>query len=253
MSGHNKWSSIKHRKGAQDAKRGKLFTKLIKEVTIAARMGGGDISGNPRLRRAVDEAKANNMPLDKLQRAIKKGTGELEGVDYEELQYEGVGPNGTLWIVQVVTDNRNRSAADIRKIFDKNGGQLGTSGSAAWAFDEKGLLILSAHAATEEQLFELAVGAGAEDLARDEDQWIITTPRDKLDEIREVLSNKGLEPQSASLQMIAKTPKIISGQDAETAINLAEALEDNDDVQSVASDFEIEDDAQSDAAGEELS
>ena len=176
MSGHNKWSTIKHRKGAQDAKRGKVFTKIIKEITVAARMGGGDASANPRLRRALDEARLNNMPADNVQRAIKKGTGELEGVQYEELLYEGVGPAGTLFLCEVMTDNRNRTAAELRKMFDKHGGQLGAAGSAAWAFDSKGLVTLPHTAATEEQLFEVAVGAGAEDVQGDGENWTITTP-----------------------------------------------------------------------------
>src|SRR5690606_30062025 len=175
MSGHNKWSTIKHRKGAQDARRSKIFTKLIKEITIAARLGGGDPDGNPRLRRAIDAARDANMPGDNLIRAIKKGTGELEGVVYEDILYEGVGPAGTLFVLEVMTDNRNRTAAEVRKIFDKHGGQLGASGSAAWAFEQKGVIRVDG-AASEEALFEAAVGAGADDVVREEEVWTVTTP-----------------------------------------------------------------------------
>lgn len=168
MAGHNKWSQIKHKKGAKDAKRSKVFTKLIKEITIAARLGGGDPDGNPRLRRAIDTARDANMPNDNITRAIKKGTGELEGVSYEEIIYEGVGPSGTLFLLEVTTDNRNRTAAEIRKIFDKHGGQLGATGSSAWAFAHKGVLHVD-RSADEEAVFEAAVSAGAEDVEDEED------------------------------------------------------------------------------------
>ena len=243
MSGHSKWSTIKRKKGAIDAARGRIWTKVLKEITIAARGGGGDPGGNPRLRRAIDLAKTNNVPSDNIARAIKKGTGELEGVSYEELTYEGVGPDGVLFVLDVVTDNRNRTAAEIRKVFDKHGGQLGSSGSAAWAFEEKGVIRLSAERATEEQLFEVAVGAGAEDLQRVSDQWVITTPRDDLDAVRAALERAGIEVGDARLEKIAKTPKTISGGSAETLMSLSEALEEHDDVQNVFSDFELSDDA----------
>ena len=242
MSGHNKWSTIKHRKGAQDAKRGKVFTKIIKELTIAARMGGGDPSGNPRLRRAIDLAKANNMPTDNLQRAIKKGTGELEGVEYEELLYEGVGPNGTLFLVEALTDNRNRTAPEIRKIFEKHGGQLGGSGSAAWAFDEKGVIRLSDASLSEEQVFEVAVGAGAEEVEH-QGQWVVTSDREALDTVRDGIESAGLEIESAQLAYIAKTPKVVQGREAEVLLNLFEALEDHDDVQKVHADFDLSEEA----------
>lgn len=243
MSGHSKWSTIKRKKGAIDAKRGKIFTKIIKEITVAARVGGGDPNANPRLRRAIDLAKANNMPADNIERAIKKGTGELEGVAYEELVYEGVGPDGALFIMDVVTDNRNRTAAEIRKIFDKHGGQLGPSGSAAWAFDEKGIIRLPAEAATEEQLFEIAVGAGAEDLQRVSDRWVVTTPRHALDAVRTALEDAGIRVDEGGLEQVAKTPKVVTGRNAEVLMNLVEALEDHDDVQNVYSDFELSDEA----------
>jgi len=243
MSGHNKWSSIKHRKGAQDAKKGKIFTKVIKEITVAARMGGADPSANSRLRHALDEARLANMPAENVTRAIKKGTGELEGVQYEELLYEGVGPGGTLILAEIMTDNRNRTAAEMRKLFDKHGGQLGAAGSAAWAFESKGLITLPADAATEEQLFEVAVGAGAEDVQSDGERWHITTPVEELEGVRTALVNAKVPVSSAELAKVPKTPKVISGREAEVGMNLVEALEDHDDVQKVFVDFEPSDEA----------
>jgi len=241
MSGHSKWSTIKHKKGAVDAKRGRIFTKVIKELTISARLGGGDASGNPRLRRALDLAKAANMPSDNVTRAIKKGTGELEGVSYEELTYEGVGPSGTLILCDVVTDNRNRTAPELRKIFDRGNGQLGAAGSALWAFDEKALFTLEAGAATEEQLFEVAVGAGAEDVELNGDEWTITAPKELLDVISNALSAAKISVLSASLAKIPKIKKIVSGHDCEVLMGLLDSLEDHDDVQKVYTDFEISD------------
>ena len=238
MSGHNKWSSIKHRKGAQDAKRGKIFTKIIKEITVSARMGGGDANANARLRRALDEARIANMPAENVSRAIKKGTGELEGVHYEELVYEGVGPSGVLVVCEVMTDNRNRTAAELRKLFDKHSGHLGAAGSALWAFDAKGLISLAQEAATEEQLFEVAVGAGAEDVQSDGEHWSILTPVENLEAVREALTRAKIEIGSALLAKLPKTPKTLSGADAATGMSLVEALEDHDDVQKVYTDFE---------------
>ncbi len=243
MSGHSKWSTIKHKKGAVDAKRGRIFTKVIKEITVAARMGGGDPTGNPRLRRALDLARSNNMPADNVARAIKKGTGELAGVHYEELLYEGVGPAGTLVMCEVVTDNRNRTAAEMRKIFDKHNGQLGAAGSAAWAFDTKGQISLDVAAATEEQLFEVAVGAGAEDVENDGESWWITTPPDALDAVRDALTTASIPIQNAELARVPKTPKVLSGREAEVGMSLVETLEDHDDVQKVHLDFEPSDEA----------
>jgi YebC/PmpR family DNA-binding regulatory protein len=243
MSGHNKWSSIKHRKGAQDAKRGKIFTKIIKEITMAARLGGGDPGANARLRKAVDDARAANMPADNVSRAIKKGTGELEGVTYEELLYEGVGPAGVLLLVEIMTDNRNRTAAEMRKIFEKHGGQLGAGGSAAWAFDPKGLITLPHAAASEEQLFEVAVGAGAEDVQGDGESWSIITAIESLNAVREALSAAKIEVTSADLVKLPKTPKTLGGAEAQAGMNLVEALEDHDDVQKVFTDFEPDSEA----------
>jgi YebC/PmpR family DNA-binding regulatory protein len=243
MSGHSKWSTIKRRKGAQDAKRGKIFTKIIKEVTIAARQGGGDPDGNPRLRRALDAARTANMPADNITRAIKKGTGELEGVQYEELVYEGIGPEGALFVCTVVTDNRNRTVAEVRKIFDKNAGQLGTSGTATWAFEEKGVIRVNLDAATEESLFEVAVGAGAENLEEGSEEWVITTARNELDAVRDAMEKSGIELSSAELEYIPNNPKVVEGNEAAKLIRLYEALDDHDDVQNVYSDFELSEEA----------
>lgn len=241
MSGHSKWSTIKRKKGALDAKRGQVFTKVIKELTVAARMGGGDPDGNSRLRRALDLAQLANMPKENVTRAIKKGTGELEGVNYEELVYEGVGPAGTLLLVDVMTDNRNRTAMEMRKIFDKHNGQLGSAGAAAWAFDDKGLITLPKSAATEEQLFEVAVGAGAEDVQAGDEEWFVTTARETLDSVRSALDKAKLTVTVAKLTKLPKTPKQVSGRDAEVIIDLVEVLEDHDDVQAVYTDFEPSD------------
>ena len=239
MSGHNRWSSIKHKKGAADAKRGKIFTKIIKEITVAARMGGGDPSGNPRLRHAIDEAKAANMPGDNVTRAIKKGTGELEGVSYEEITYEGVGPSGTLFLIETLTDNRNRTNPELKKIFERHNGQLGTSGSAAWAFDGKGLIYVPKESAEEEQLFEIAVGAGADNVEDVGDRWMITTERTALEEVRQAVQGAGINGATGQLSKLPKNKKVVEGREAEVLMNLVEALEDHDDVQKVYSDFEL--------------
>ncbi len=238
MSGHNRWSSIKHKKGAIDAKRGKIFTKIIKEITVAARLGGGDPTGNPRLRHAMDEARAANMPGDNITRAVKKGTGELEGVHYEELMYEGVGPSGVLILCEVMTDNRNRTAAELRKVFEKHHGTLGAAGSAAWAFDTKGLILLAGDAASEEQLFDVAVGAGAEDVQNDGERWHIITPLEVLEAVREALAQAKIEAASASPAKLPKLLKTVGGNEAQVLMNLVETLEDHDDIQKVYTDFE---------------
>ncbi len=243
MSGHSKWSTIKRKKGALDAKRGKIWTKIVKEITIAARLGGGDPGGNPRLRRALDAARAANMPAENLTRAVKKGTGELEGQAYEELVYEGVGPAGTLFILEIMTDNRNRTAAEIRRVFDKHGGSMGVSGSSTWAFAHKGVLRLPANAATEEQLFDVAVGAGAEDVQLHDDAWVVTTPREGLDDVRDALEGAKLTVLEGSLAFVPNTPKVVEGADAEKLVSLYEALDDHDDVQNVYADFELSQDA----------
>ena len=239
MSGHNRWSSIKHKKGAADAKRGKIFTKIIKEITVAARMGGGDPTGNPRLRHAIDEARGANMPADNVTRAIKKGTGELEGVSYEEITYEGVGPSGTLFLIEVLTDNRNRTNPELRKIFERHNGTLGTPGSAAWAFEAKGLVLVPKESADEEKLFEAAVGAGAENVEDAGDRWMVTTERHALEEVRQGIAQAGIAGGTAQLAHLPKNKKTVEGRDAEVLINLVEALEDHDDVQKVYSEFEL--------------
>jgi YebC/PmpR family DNA-binding regulatory protein len=243
MSGHSKWSTIKRRKGAQDAKRGKLFGKVIKEITVAARSGGGDPEGNARLRRAIDLARTVNMPADNVTRAIQKGTGELEGIQYEELLYEGVGPDGTLFLCEVVTDNRNRTIAEVRKVFDKNHGQIGSSGSALWAFEQKGVIRIDKDAVGEEKLFEVAVGAGAENMEQADDEWVVTTARGDLDTVRDAIDTAGITVREAALEYIPNNPKVVEGADATKLIQLYEALEDNDDVQNVFSDFELSEQA----------
>ena len=239
MSGHSKWATIKHKKGAIDAKRGKLFTKLIKELTVAARMGGGDPGGNPRLRKAIADAKGQSMPNDTIKRAVQRGTGEIEGAAYEEVLYEGTGPGGTLYLVEGMTDNRNRTVAEIRKIFEKNNGVLGGAATAGWAFDRRGILSIEKANATEDQLMDIAVGAGAEDYTDAGEEWQLTTPSDQLNVVLDALEKAKIPVKSSSLAYLPKNKKVLSGRDAEVAVNLAEALDDHDDVQNVFSDFEL--------------
>lgn len=241
MSGHSKWATIKHKKGALDAKRGKLFTKLIKELTVAARLGGGDPGGNPRLRKAIADAKAQSMPGDTIKNAIKRGTGEIEGVAYEEILYEGTGPSGTLFLIEATTDNRNRTVAEIRKIFEKNNGNLGGAGAAAWAFDRKGTIAIEKGAATEDQLMEVAVGAGAEDYSDDGEMWSVTTPPDQLNTVLEALEAAKVAVKASQLAFVPKTKKPVTGRDAEVLLNLADTLDDHDDVQNVYADFDVSD------------
>ncbi len=241
MSGHSKWATIKHKKGALDAKRGKLFTKLIKEITVAARIGGGDIGGNARLRKAIADAKSQSMPGDTIQRATKRGTGELEGAAYEEVVYEGTGPTGTLFLVEAMTDNRNRTVAEIRKVFEKHNGALGAAGTAGWAFQRKGILSLGKEV-TEDQLMEVAVAAGAEDYQDAGDEWHLTTPPEALGVVVEALEKAGIKPKSSSHASIPKIKKPLAGRDAEVALDLAEVLDDHDDVQNVYADFDISED-----------
>jgi YebC/PmpR family DNA-binding regulatory protein len=250
MSGHSKWATIKHKKGALDAKRGKAFTKLIKELTVAARMGGGDLAGNPRLRKAVSDAKAGSMPNDTITRAIKRGTGEIEGAAYEEVLYEGTGPSGTLFLVEGMTDNRNRTVAEIRKIFEKNNGVLGGAGTAGWAFDRKGSIHLEKKAATEDQLMEVAVGAGADDYSDIGEEWIVTTPPESLDVVQKALEAASVHTKTSALGYQPKNKKPVSGRDAEVCLNLADALDDHDDVQNVYADFDISDEELKRIAGE---
>jgi YebC/PmpR family DNA-binding regulatory protein len=241
MSGHSKWATIKQKKGALDAKRGKLFTKLIKEITVAARMGGGDPAGNPRLRKAIADSKGQSMPGDTITRAIKRGTGEIEGAAYEEVLYEGKGPGGTLYLVEGMTDNRNRTVAEIRKIFEKHNGVLGGGGAAGWAFEKKGTLQVARSAATEDQLMDVAVGAGAEDYGPSGDEWLVTCPPESLHAVLEALEKAKIAVIGSAIAYVPKTKKALTGREAEVALNLAEALDDHDDVQNVYADFDISD------------
>ena len=240
MSGHSKWHTIKHKKGATDAKRGKLFTRLIKEITVAARAGGGDIEGNPRLRKVVGDAKASNMPNDTIDRAIKRGTGELEGVSYEEITYEGYGPSGVAVMVETVTDNRNRTVAELRHMFSKNGGNLGESGSVGWMFDRKGYIVVAKSAKPEDELFELVTEAGAEDLRDDEDNFEIITAPDDFNQVNEAVVKAGIEPEVAEIENIPQNYIKLEGNDAKLMLKLMEALEDHDDVQKVSANFDMD-------------
>jgi YebC/PmpR family DNA-binding regulatory protein len=241
MSGHSKWATIKRKKGALDAKRGKLFTKLIKEITVAARMGGGDPNGNPRLRKAVNDARGQAMPNDTIKRAIQRGTGEIAGEAYEEILYEGTGPGGTLFLVEAMTDNRNRTVAEIRKMFEKNNGQLSSSGSAQWAFERKGVIALAKDAATEDQLMEIAVGAGADDYTDQGEEWQVLTATDVLDAVVKALEDAKIPVKSSAAAFVPKAKKQVAGRDAEVCLNLADTLDDHDDVQNVYADFDISD------------
>ncbi len=239
MSGHSKWATTKRKKAAIDAKRGKLFTKIIKEITIAAREGGGDPNGNPRLRLAVDNAKASNMPQDNIERAIKKATGELEGVTYHELMYEGYAPGGIAVLVEVATDNKNRTVAEVRHLFSKSGGSMGESGSVAWMFSKKGVITLPKQGKTEDEIMEIILEAGAEDLQTEDEFFEIQAPIDAFENVRKALSDKGLAMENASLQWVAQNFISVAGEDAEKVVNLIEALEDCDDVQNVYSNADI--------------
>jgi YebC/PmpR family DNA-binding regulatory protein len=233
MSGHSKWATTKRKKAAIDAKRGKIFTKLIKEITIAAREGGGDPVGNPRLRLAVDNAKAANMPADNIDRAIKKATGELEGVTFHELTYEGYAPAGVAVLVEVATDNKNRTVAEVRHLFSKSGGSMGEAGSVAWMFDRKGVITLPKEDKSEDELMELSLEAGADDLQVEEDAYIIQTSIESFEPVRKTLVDQNLTIENASLQWIARNLVPVKGDDAEKVAKLLENLEDNDDVQNV--------------------
>jgi YebC/PmpR family DNA-binding regulatory protein len=241
MSGHNKWASIKHKKGAADARRGKIFTKLIKEITVAARMGGGDANGNPRLRAAILAAKAENMPKDNIERGIKKGTGELEGVSYEESIYEGYGPGGAAVLVESLSDNKNRSVADIRHIFTKNGGNLGSNGCVAWMFKKKGYLSIERTAVDEEKLMEKALDAGAEDVRDEDGSWEVITAPEDYEAVKAAIDQLGVAYISAEVTMLPDTTTALVGKEAEQMMRLMEMLEDCDDVQKVYTNADIPD------------
>lgn len=239
MSGHSKWHSIKHKKGATDARRGKLFTKFIKEITVAARTGGGDPDANARLRKAILDAKAGNMPNDTIDRAVRRGTGAEEGVTYEEITYEGYGPGGVALLMEVVTDNRNRTVAEIRHIFSKNGGNLGEAGSVGWLFEKKGYIVVEKKAKPEDELFEIAIDGGADDLRADEDNFEIITTPENFEAVHSAIKSAGIEPQVAEVSMVPQNYIKLEGSSAQQMLRLVEALEDHDDVQKVHANFDI--------------
>jgi len=242
VSGHSKWSTIKRKKGALDAKRGKIFTRLIKEITVAARMGGGDSEGNPRLRSAVASAKSENMPKDNIERAIKKGTGELEGAVYEEISYEGYGPGGVAILVDCMTDNKNRTVADIRHYFSKSGGNLGESGCVSWMFEKKGSIMIDKDTIGEEELMDKALEAGAEDVVEEDNVYQVVTAPDDFGTVREILETEGVKFIEASVSMIPQNVvEIIEAKPARQILKLLENLEDHDDVQDVFANFDIPD------------
>lgn len=239
MSGHSKWSTIKRKKAAEDAKRGKVFTKLIREITVAAREGGGDPEANPRLRTAIDNARAQNMPSDNIEKAIKRGTGELEGVSYSRVTYEGYGPGGVALFIECLTDNEKRTVAAIRHILGKHGGNLGKDGSVAWMFDPKGQILVDAGAHDEETVFLAAIEAGAEDVIPEEGYYRVMTPFTAFQAVQDALHAAGIEPEEAELAMIPKSTVAVEGSTAERVLRLIDALEEEDDVQKVAANFDI--------------
>jgi YebC/PmpR family DNA-binding regulatory protein len=241
MSGHNRWSKIKHKKEASDAKKSKVWTKVIKEITVSARMGGGDINGNPRLRTAVDKARGQNMPTDTIERAIKKGTGDLEGVTYEEFTYEVFGPGGAAILVDVMTDNRNRTAGEIRNLLTKNNGNLSGSGSVAWMFKKQGLIVYDKATVDANKLTDAAVELGAEDVKDENEELVVVTEPREFERIRDGLKKSGLaEPGSAEVTMVAQNTVRLTGKDAEHAIKLLGMLEDHDDIQNVYSNVDVD-------------
>ena len=243
MAGHSKWANIKHRKGAQDAKRGKIFTKIIKEITIAARLGGGDLDANPRLRKAVSNGKSNNLPIDNITRAIKKGTGELEGVSYEEVTYEGYGPGGVAIMMDIITDNKNRTVAEVRHLLSKYGGNLGETGSVAWVFDKKGQIILDSNSGDEDVVFEAALEAGADDFEAEDGFYTVTTDPTSLMDVRDTLEKAGYEIRSTEIEMVSKTLQKLEGKEAQSTLKLMDALEDNDDITKLYSNFDVDEEA----------
>ncbi len=241
MSGHSKWASIKHKKAATDSKRGKIFTKIIKEITVAARNGGGKMEVNPRLRLAVQRAKQANMPANNIDRAIKKGTGELEGVTYEEVVYEGYGPGGVAIYVEVVTDNKNRTTAEVRNTFSKFGGNMAGSGSVSWMFEKKGCLIVNKKSIDEDALMHIALDNGAEDLNTEEDIFEIKTLPQDFEKVKKAIEDKGIKIESSEITMMPKSTIKITGDKAKKLLSLSDTLEENDDVQHVYANFDIPD------------
>jgi YebC/PmpR family DNA-binding regulatory protein len=240
MSGHSKWATIKHKKGATDAKRGRIFTRLIKEITIAAKGGGGDPDGNPRLRTAILAAKAENMPAENIKRAIQRGTGELEGLSYEEILYEGYGPGGVAIMVQVLTDNKNRAVSEIRHAFSKNHGNLGESGSVGYLFSKKGMIVVDKAAVNEDKLTEIALEAGADDLSDEGDTWEVITGPKEYDAVLEAIKTAGIKPEHSEVTMIPSTYQKLEGAQANAMMRLLEVLEDLDDTQNVYTNFDMD-------------
>jgi YebC/PmpR family DNA-binding regulatory protein len=241
MSGHSKWSSIKHKKGAADAKRGMVFTKLIKEITVAARLGGGDPDGNPRLRTAIQAAKTENMPKENIERAIKKGTGELEGVSYEEVNYEGYGPGGVALLVECLTDNKNRTVADIKHILDRHGGSLGEPGCVSWMFEKRGMIIFDKDKVEEDKLLDVALEAGADDVREEESSFEVITAPSLLEEVKGAFDDMEIVYSVAEISMVPKTTVRLEGKKAEQMLNLMGAFEENDDISNVYANFDIPD------------
>ena len=239
MSGHSKWAGIKHKKAKVDAQRGRVFTKIIREITVAARVGGGDPGGNPRLRTAIQAARAVNMPAENIERAVKKGTGELEGVRYEEINYEGYGPGGVAVLVEVVTDNKNRTVGEIRKLFSKNGGSLGEVGCVGFLFEKKGYIQVDAAKVDEDQLLSIALEARAEDLQREESVFAVTTVPKDFEKVRDAIVKSGIQPLSAEITKLPKSSVRLEGRPAEQMLRLMEELEEHDDVQHVYANFDI--------------
>lgn len=250
MSGHSKWATTKHKKAAADSKRGKIFTKIIREITVAAKIGGGDPEGNPRLRTAILKAKENNMPADNIKKAVQKGTGELPGVSYEEMTYEGYGPGGVAIIIQLLSDNKNRTVSEIRHLLSKNGGNMGESGSVAWMFQKKGYLSIEKQKADEEKLMSVALDAGAEDIRSDDPTLfeVITAPAD-FEKVKKAMTDAGLAPPYAEVTFLPQTYIRLDGKEAEQMLRLMEALEDHDDVQNVYANFDIPDEVMAKVAG----
>ena len=240
MSGHSKWHSIKHKKGAADAKRGKIFTRLIREITVAARDGGGDPDMNPRLRKAIADGKAANMPNDNIERGVKRGTGELEGVSYDEITYEAYGPGGVAVLIETMTDNRNRTVAEIRHLLSKNNGNLGESGSVSWMFDRKGYFVVGKDQKSEEELFELAIEAGADDLKDDDENFEVFSDQESFEGVKQALEGAGVETQVAEVSMIPQNFVKLEGGEAQQMLKLYDAIDDHDDVQNVYSNFDID-------------
>lgn len=241
MSGHSKWATIKHKKAAQDAKRGKIFTRLIREIQIAARHGGPDIDSNPRLRTAVAAAKAQSMPADNIKRAIMRGSGQMEGESLEEITFEGYAPGGVAVMVDVVTDNRNRTVSEIRHAFSKNGGNMGETGCVGWMFDKKSLVVVPKESASEDELMEAALGAGAEDMRDEGENWAIVSPPDAHESVLAALQAKKLEPASSEITMVPQNSVKVEGKQAAAVLRMIEVLEEQDDVQNVYANFDIED------------